>query len=94
MSTTGGSRHGQGASQEAMSGRTEPKNWTGQVLGHWSLALLGEPIRMSEEELREAEEGYEQKRGLFKKKKKKDPFQKLSKPPFHKAWQRYSIEPG
>lgn len=26
--------------------------------------------------------------------KKMDPFQKLSKPPFHKAWQRYSIEPG
>jgi hypothetical protein len=53
----------------------------------------------SEEELREAEDGYEQKQGLFFVFVflfcfLMDTFQELSKPPFHKAWQKYSIEPG
>lgn len=62
-----------------------------QSLGTLKLDAAASALRDKWRRTPRSQEGLQTKAGIVQ---EMDPFQKPSKPSFHKAWQAYSIEPG
>lgn len=69
----------------------EEGKWIGRPLGGQKPNIMYVPFTISEERSEEKNRVATNKAGIVW---ETDPFEEPSKPPFHKAWQEYRLEPG